>query len=75
MAHESDSIVIIPTYNEKENIENIVRAVFDLEKCFHILIIDDVCTTGATIISCAETLIKAAGKMKISVLTVGFAHD
>ena len=29
----------------------------------------------ATIISCAETLIKAAGKMKISVLTVGFAHD
>lgn len=41
----------------------------------HILIIDDVCTTGSTIISCAETLIKAAGKMKISVLTVGFAHD
>ena len=41
----------------------------------HILIIDDVCTTGSTIISCAETLIKAAGKMKISVLTLGFAHD
>lgn len=39
--HESDSIVIIPTYNEKENIENIIRAVFNLEKCFHILIIDD----------------------------------
>ena len=37
----SDSIVIIPTYNEKENIENITRAVFALEKCFHILIIDD----------------------------------
>lgn|SRR5574344_541805 len=37
----SDSIVIIPTYNEKENIENIIRAVFGLEKCFHILIIDD----------------------------------
>ena len=41
MAHESDSIVIIPTYNEKENIEKIIRAVFALEKCFHILIIDD----------------------------------
>lgn len=39
--HESDSIVIIPTYNEKENIENIIRAVFNLEKYFHILIIDD----------------------------------
>lgn len=37
----SDSIVIIPTYNEKENIENIIRAVFGLEKFFHILIIDD----------------------------------
>jgi dolichol-phosphate mannosyltransferase len=37
----SDSIVIIPTYNEKENIEKIIRAVFDLEKTFHILIIDD----------------------------------
>ena len=39
--HESDSIVIIPTYNEKENMEKIIRAVFGLEKCFHILIIDD----------------------------------
>ena len=37
----SDSIVIIPTYNEKENIENIIRAVFTLEKEFHILVIDD----------------------------------
>lgn len=37
----SDSIVIIPTYNEKENVENIIRAVFRLEKAFHILIIDD----------------------------------
>lgn len=30
----SDSIVIIPTYNERENIENIIRAVFGLEKFF-----------------------------------------
>ena len=37
----SDSIVIIPTYNEKENIEKIIRAAFALEKCFHILVIDD----------------------------------
>ncbi len=37
----SDSIIIIPTYNEKENIEKIVRAIFSLDKCFHILVIDD----------------------------------
>ena len=37
----SDSIVIIPTYNEKENIEKIIRAISSLEKCFHILVIDD----------------------------------
>jgi dolichol-phosphate mannosyltransferase len=37
----SDSIVIIPTYNEKENIEKIIRAVFSLEKSFDVLIIDD----------------------------------
>lgn len=37
----SDSIVIIPTYNEKENIENIIRAVFGLQKVFHILVVED----------------------------------
>ncbi|MCD7714120.1 MAG: polyprenol monophosphomannose synthase [Prevotella sp.] len=37
----SDSIVIIPTYNEKENIEKIIRAVMALPKEFDILVIDD----------------------------------
>lgn len=37
----NNGIVIIPTYNEKENIEKIIRAVFDLPKTFHILVIDD----------------------------------
>ncbi|MCT1531483.1 polyprenol monophosphomannose synthase [Sphingobacterium daejeonense] len=37
----ADSIVIIPTYNEKENIERIIRKVFSLEVEFHILIVDD----------------------------------
>lgn len=37
----SDSIVIIPTYNERENIENIIHAVFGLPKMFHILVIED----------------------------------
>jgi dolichol-phosphate mannosyltransferase len=34
-------LVIIPTYNEIENIESIIRAVFSLQKKFHILIVDD----------------------------------
>ena len=37
----SDSLVIIPTYNEKENIEKIIRKIFSLPFVFHILIIDD----------------------------------
>jgi dolichol-phosphate mannosyltransferase len=37
----SDSLVIIPTYNEKENIEKIIRKVFSLAFPFEILIIDD----------------------------------
>lgn len=37
----SDSLVIIPTYNEKENIEKIIRKVFSLVHPFHILIVDD----------------------------------
>ncbi len=37
----ADSIVIIPTYNEKENIEKIIRAVMGLPKEFDILVIDD----------------------------------
>lgn len=38
---QSDSIIIIPTYNEKENIENIIRALYDLDHPYHILVIDD----------------------------------
>ncbi len=41
MMQTSDSIVIIPTYNERENIENIIKAVLALEHGFHILVIDD----------------------------------
>ena len=37
----SDSLIIIPTYNEKDNIEAIIRKVFSLEKEFNILIVED----------------------------------
>ncbi len=46
----SDSVVIIPTYNEKENIEAIIRAVFDLPRAFDILIIDDGSPDGTAVI-------------------------
>jgi len=37
----SDSIIVIPTYNEKENIERMIRTILHLPKPFHILIVDD----------------------------------
>lgn len=37
----ANSVVIIPTYNEIENVEAIIRAVFDLQKDFHVLVVDD----------------------------------
>jgi dolichol-phosphate mannosyltransferase len=48
----SDALVIIPSYNEKENIEAIIRAVFSQEKAFDVLIVDDNSPDGtSTIIS------------------------
>ncbi len=41
MDQMSDAIVIIPTYNEVENIEAIIRAVFQQKKDFHVLVVDD----------------------------------
>ncbi len=46
----SDSIVIIPTYNERENIEKIISAVMGLEQKFDILIIDDGSPDGTSAI-------------------------
>ena len=47
----SQNLVIIPTYNEKENIENIIRAVFNQPTTFHVLVIEDGSPDGtATIV-------------------------
>ncbi|MDT7831302.1 polyprenol monophosphomannose synthase [Flavobacteriaceae bacterium S356] len=51
----SDALVIIPTYNEKENIEAIIRAVFSQKKAFHVLVVDDNSPDGTSEI--VETLI------------------
>ena len=37
----SDTLIIIPTYNEIENIADIIRIVFSLDKKYHILVVDD----------------------------------
>lgn len=65
------SIVIIPTYNEKENIEKVIRKVFSLPKEFQILIIDDGSPDGtANIVRCLQSefegrlhMIERAGKL------------
>ena len=36
-----EKIVIIPTYNEKENISRVLHAIFSPDKCYHVLVIDD----------------------------------
>ncbi|MDR1810263.1 MAG: polyprenol monophosphomannose synthase [Prevotella sp.] len=67
----SDSLVIIPTYNEQENIENIIRAVLNLPKVFHVLVIDDGSPDGtARVVKSLQTefdgrlfLLERAGKL------------
>jgi len=50
------SLVIIPTYNEKENVENIIRAIMPFEDSFHVLIIDDGSPDGtASIVKSLQT--------------------
>ncbi len=69
--NKSDSVVIIPTYNEKENIENIINAVFALPVMFDVLIIDDNSPDGtATIVERMQKqwdgrlhLLKRSGKL------------
>jgi dolichol-phosphate mannosyltransferase len=45
-----EKIVIIPTYNEKENIVNIIEAIFSLQHHFHVLVVDDSSPDGTALI-------------------------
>lgn len=52
-----EKLVIIPTYNEKENIEGILKAIHDLQQGFHVLVIDDGSPDGtADIVRSLQTL-------------------
>jgi len=73
----SDSIVIIPTYNEKENVEKMIRKVFSLPFQFHVLIIDDGSPDGtAAIVN--DLIIEFPGKLfleqRIGKLGLGTAY-
>jgi len=60
----SDSLVIIPTYNEKENVERMLRTVFGLEKSFHVLIVDDGSPDGTAQIV-KQLQVEFSGKLHI----------
>jgi dolichol-phosphate mannosyltransferase len=59
-----DSLVIIPTFNEKENIERIIRKVFSLEKEFDILIVEDNSPDGTALIV-KELMKEFSGRLHI----------
>ena len=44
----SDSLIIIPTYNEKENVAKMIRKIFSLDKLYHVLIVDDASPDGTS---------------------------
>ncbi|MFV0417658.1 MAG: polyprenol monophosphomannose synthase [Dysgonomonas sp.] len=78
----SDSIIIIPTYNEKENIEAIIRTIFTLPKEFDILIIDDNSPDGtADIVKNLQSefkgqlhMIERAGKLGLGTAYIAGFH-
>ena len=79
-------IIIRKSFKESQTHLNImerrdnVKNVFSLNKNHidisnkHILLVDDVMTTGSTIVACATELIKIP-KLKISILTIGFTYN
>ena len=60
----NDRLVIIPTYNEKENIRDIITHVLRLEPPFHILIVDDGSPDGTAAIV-RELQVKEPGRLHL----------
>ena len=61
-------------WERNENVEHVFELVDDNISDQHLLLIDDVVTTGATVIACAKEMQKASN-VKISVLALGFAKS
>jgi len=68
MADASKALVIIPTYNESENIERIIDEVLNHEPDIHILVVDDVWTKGRNSVTVANRIAQAGGKPETCVL-------
>ncbi|WP_313383442.1 polyprenol monophosphomannose synthase [Chishuiella sp.] len=65
----SDKLVIIPTYNEKENIEAIIRAALSVEESFDVLIVDDSSPDGTNdIVKCLIT--EFNGRLHLEIRTI-----
>lgn len=63
---QSDSVIIIPTYNEKENIRNIITAIFDLNGSYDVLVIDDGSPDGtASIVKTMQQESPFAGRLHL----------
>ena len=62
-------------WERNENVEKVFELIDgETVQGKHLLVIDDVVTTGATIIACSKELVKA-GDVKVSVLTLGYAKS
>lgn len=62
-------------WERNENVENVFELMDTASLSGqHLLIVDDVVTTGATVIACAKELLKA-GNIKVSVISIGFAKS
>ena len=70
--HFNKSQTQLTRYERQENVTDMFELLDDqLLKNKHILLIDDICTTGATLTACAEALCSIEG-IRISILTLGF---
>lgn len=73
--HFRHSQTALSRYERRENVADMFHLADDkLLKNRHVLLIDDVCTTGATLIACADALKHVEG-IRISVLTLGFTKN